>query len=65
MLRLSLGMTKMDGIRNEHIQGTVQVRRFRDKAKENRLRCFGYLQRSDSEYADGGMVRMELPARGH
>lgn len=41
MMRFSLGVTGMDGIRNEYIRGTAHVRCYRDKAalKEARLKC--------------------------
>lgn len=37
MLRLSLGMTRMDLIRNEHIRWTAQDEWFRHKVKKARL----------------------------
>ena len=42
MLRLgfSLGVTRMDKIRNEYIRGTEQVGRFGKKIREARLRWF-------------------------
>ena len=33
MLRFSLGVTRMDRIRNEYIRGTAQVGRFGDKVR--------------------------------
>lgn len=38
MLRFSLGVTRMEGIRNEVIRGTTQTGRFVEKAREARLR---------------------------
>ena len=63
MLRFSLGVTKMDRIRNEYIRGTAHVRCFGDKVREARLRWFGHVQRRDSEYIGRRMLRMELPGR--
>ncbi|KAF3704702.1 hypothetical protein EXN66_Car020392 [Channa argus] len=37
MLRFSLGVTRMDRIRNEDIRGTAHVRCFGDKVREARL----------------------------
>ena len=41
MLRFSLGVTRMDKIRNEYIRGTAQVRRFGEKTRKTRLRWYG------------------------
>ena len=50
MLRFSLGVTRMDRIRNEVIRGTMQTGRLGDKAREARMRWFGHVQRRDSGY---------------
>ncbi|MCJ8744040.1 hypothetical protein PDJAM_G00101730 [Pangasius djambal] len=44
MLRFSLGVTRLDRIRNEYIRGTAHVRRLGDKVREARLRWFGHVQ---------------------
>ena len=43
MLRFSLGVMRMDRIRNENIRGTAHVRRSGDKVRETRLRWFGHV----------------------
>ena len=43
MLRFSLGVTRMDKIRNEYIRGTAQVGRFGAKTREARLRWCGHV----------------------
>ena len=48
MLRFSLGVTRMDRVRNENIRGTVDVRCFREKV---------------SEHISRRMMRLELPCR--
>ena len=53
MLRFSLGVTRMDRIRNKYIRGTVHVSRFGDKVREARLRWFGHVYR-------GGIVSTSL-----
>lgn len=63
MLRFSLGVTRMDRIRNEYIRGTAQVGRFGEKAREARLRWFGHVWRSDAEYIGKRMLKMELPGK--
>ena len=60
MLRFSLGVTRMDKIRNEYIRGTAQVGKFEDKTREARLRWYGHLRRKYDEYIGR---RMELPGK--
>ena len=60
MLRFSLGVTRMDKIRNEYIRGTTQVGRFGDKTREARLMWYGHLRRKDDWYIGRWMLRMEL-----
>ncbi|KAK3558175.1 hypothetical protein QTP86_011873 [Hemibagrus guttatus] len=43
MLRFSLGVTRLDKIRNEYIRGTAHVGRLGDKVREARLRWFGHV----------------------
>ncbi|KAK3524627.1 hypothetical protein QTP70_031377, partial [Hemibagrus guttatus] len=52
MLRFSLGVTRLDRIRNEYIRGTAHVGRLGDKVREDRLRWFGHVQRRESEADD-------------
>ncbi|KAK3544421.1 hypothetical protein QTP86_011159 [Hemibagrus guttatus] len=47
MLRFSLGVTRLDRVRNEYIRGTAHVGRLGDKVREARLRWFGHVQRSE------------------
>ena len=61
MLRFSLGVTRMEKIRNEYIRGTAQVGRFGEKAREARLRWYGHVLRKDDGYIGKRMLRMELP----
>ena len=65
MLRFSLGVTRMDKIRNEYIRGTAQVGRFGEKTREARLRWYGHVQRKDDGYIGRRMLRMELQERGN
>ncbi|KAK3565881.1 hypothetical protein QTP86_019641 [Hemibagrus guttatus] len=50
MLRFSLGVTRLDRIRNEYIRGTAHVGRLGDKVREARLRWFGHVQRRENGY---------------
>ncbi|KAK3537270.1 hypothetical protein QTP70_007006 [Hemibagrus guttatus] len=63
MLRFSLGVTRLDRIRNEYIRGTAHIGRLGDKVREARLRWFGHVQRRESEYIGRRMLDMELPGR--
>ncbi|KAK3508739.1 hypothetical protein QTP70_004218 [Hemibagrus guttatus] len=47
MLRFSLGVTRLDRIRNEYIRGTAHVGRLGDKVREATLRWFGHVQRRE------------------
>ncbi|KAK3511868.1 hypothetical protein QTP70_027470 [Hemibagrus guttatus] len=64
MLRFSLGVTRLDRIRNEYIRGTAHVGRLGDKVREARLRWFGHVQRRDRRpkrrYMDGINEDMKL-----
>lgn len=50
MLRFSLGVTRMDIIRNEYIRRTALVGRFGDNVREARLRWCGHVQRRGVGY---------------
>ena len=63
MLRFSLGVTRMDKIRNEYIRGTAQVGRFGEKTREARLRWYGHVLRKDDWYIGRRMLKMELPGK--
>ena len=63
MLRFSLGVTRMDNIRNEYMRGTAQVGKFGEKTREARLRWYGHLRRKDDGYIGRRMLRMELPGK--
>ncbi|KAK3570995.1 hypothetical protein QTP86_033398, partial [Hemibagrus guttatus] len=56
MLRFSLGVTRLDRIRNEYIRGTTHVGRLGDKVREARLRWFGHVQRRDKAENPKGSV---------
>ncbi|KAK3565775.1 hypothetical protein QTP86_015038 [Hemibagrus guttatus] len=56
MLRFSLGVTRLDRIRNEYIRGTAHVGRLGDKVREARLRWFGHVQRRDKPAVTRGKL---------
>ncbi|KAK3526994.1 hypothetical protein QTP86_006135 [Hemibagrus guttatus] len=51
MLTFSLGVTRLDRIRNEYIRGTAHVGRLGDNVMEARLRWFGHVQRREKNSA--------------
>ncbi|XP_013866635.1 uncharacterized protein LOC106519479 [Austrofundulus limnaeus] len=63
MLRFSLGVTRVDKIRNDCIRRTAYVSCVGDKIRKARLRWFGHVQRREIEYIGRRMLRMELPGR--
>ena len=63
MLRFSLGVTRMDKIRNEYIRGSAHVGRFGEKTREARLRWYGHVLRKDDGYIGRWMLMMELPGK--
>ncbi len=60
MLRFSLGVTRIDKIRNEYIRGTAQVGRFGEKTREARLRWYGHVRRKNDVYIGRRMLSMKL-----
>ena len=63
MLRFTMGVTRKDKIRNEHIRSTVKVERLGIKMREGRLRWYGDVMRRDQEYVGKKMMEMELPGK--
>ena len=56
----SLGVTRIDRLRNEYIRGSAHVKCFGNKAREARLRWFEHVQRGVNEYVGR---RFELPGK--
>ena len=63
MLRFTMGVTRKDKIRKEHIRSTVKVERLGMKMREGRLRWYRHVMRKDQEYAGRKMMEMELPGK--
>ena len=63
ILRLAVGVTTKDKIRNEYIRSTVNIERLGMKMREGRLRWYGHVMRRHQEYVRKKMVEMELPGK--
>ena len=63
MLRFTIGVTRKDKIRNEHIRSTVKVERLGMKIREGRVRWYEHVMRRDQEYVGRKMMEMELPGK--
>lgn len=63
MLIFSLGVTRMDQIRNEYIRWTAQDLQFGKKVLEWKLKWFGHVQRRETWYIKQGELNMDLPCR--
>ena len=63
MLRFTMGVTRKDKIRNEHIRSTVKVEPLGMKMREGRLRLYGHVMRRYQEYVGRKMMEMELPGK--
>lgn len=50
VLKLSLGVTRVNRIRNEYMRETAQAERFGNKVKGASLRWFGYVERRNCGY---------------
>ena len=62
-MKMLMGVTRKDKIRNEYIRGTVKVEQLGMKTREGRLRWYGHVMRRDKEYVGRSMMEMELLGR--
>ena len=63
MLRFSLGVIRMDKIRNEYIRGTVQVGWFGEETRGAILMWCGHVVAHGGNMMGRRMLRMELPGK--
>ena len=63
MLPFSLGVTRMDKIKNEYIRGSAHVEQLGQKVREARLRWYGHVRRREVGYVGRRMLEMELPGK--
>ena len=60
IMRLSMGVTKKDKIKNECIRNTVKVEQLRMKIREEKLRWYEHVMRKDQEYVKRRVMEIEL-----
>ena len=63
MLRFSLGVTRLDKIKNKVIIGTVHVRQLQYRLRESRLKGFDHMQKRQEDCVSKKMLQMELPEK--
>ena len=61
VLRFSLGVTRVEKVRNECIGGTVRVGRFGEKTREAGLGWYGHVRRRGGWYIGRGVLGVGLP----
>lgn len=62
-LWFTLGVTKLDKIRNEQTRGTARVSGLGDKLTEGRLRWFGHVRRRELGYVGRRVMNREIGRR--
>ena len=63
MLKVAMGVTRKDKIRNEYNRSTVKLERLGMKMREGRLRWYGHVMRRDQEYVGRKMIEIELSGK--
>ena len=63
MLRWSMGVTRLDKVRNEVTRGKMRVREMGEKITASRLRWFGHIERREEDYCGKVVDRLELKGK--
>ena len=63
MVRLALGVTRKDKIRNESVRGTAKIAKLGDKLWNARLCRYGHVKRREKDYVMKRMMEMAVPGR--
>ena len=63
MLRFSLGLTRVNKVRNEEVRRMLGTRRLGEKAREQRLRWYGHVRRREETYVGQRMLAMVPPGK--
>ena len=57
MLRFSMGVTRIDKIRNEYMRGIARVDGIKNNWRETRLKWYGYILRRKNSYVKKGRLQ--------
>ena len=63
MLRFSLGLTRLDQVRNETVRNRLNVGKLSDKLRESRLRWYGHVQRREEAYVGKRVMSLTVGRR--
>jgi len=63
MLRFSLGVTRLDKIRNTRIRGTAHTDKISEKLREARLRWYGHVMRREEDHVGKRMLKLKPPGK--
>ena len=63
MLKVAMGVTRKDKIRNEYNRSTVKLERLGMKMREGRIRWYGHVMRRYQEYVGRKRIEIELSGK--
>ena len=63
MLRFSLRLTRMNGVRNDEVRRILGERRLGEKAREYRLRWYGHVREGEETCVGQRMLGMVPPGK--
>jgi hypothetical protein len=63
MLRMEMGITKMDKVRNESVRSKMEVENIEEKVREARLRWYGHVKRREDSYVGKKVLDMEVSGK--
>ena len=63
MLRWSIGVTRLDRVRNDDVRARMRVAPISDKLKEGRLRWFGHVVRREKETVAGRVYSIKVDGK--
>ena len=63
MVRMGLGVTRKDKIKNEYVRGTAKIAKLGDKLRNARQRWYGHVKKREEDYVGKRMMEMVVPGR--